>query len=534
MVRAAHRPGHLDRLGQVARVLAARPVDRARRRRRARLDPGRIESVTRRAHDPLPVPDQGAGRRPARRRSTACSSPAGTPGRPRRDVRRRHRRSSERRWVQEHADVVLTNPDFLHFALLPQHRRWARLLGSLRYVVRRRVPRVPRGVRRARRRSCCDGCAGSPRSYGATPDVPARVRDDVRPGRERGPAASASTRPRSSPSTDDTSPAGRKTFVLWQPPELPGTRRRGPRSARGRPVGDPAGAAAARDPRAGRPEPAAPDDVWDGAGRADRGRWRPGDARRRCEGSGPLGTGERVVAEPSDRPRRTATAEIADLLADLTAAGARTLAFTRSRRGAESVAATTRDAPARDRPDARRRRSRPTAAATCPRSVARSRRAIRSGALRALATTNALELGVDISGLDAVLIAGWPGTRVSLWQQAGRAGRAGHRRARRPGRPRGPARHVPGAPPRGDLRHPRRGDRLRHRRTPTCSAPHLCAAAAELPLRAEDARPVRPAHRRAAGRRWSSAGTLRRRPSGWYWTHNEPASRPDRPARLRR
>src|SRR5690606_41737524 len=41
----------------------------------------------------------------------------------------------ERRWVREHADVVLTNPDFLHFALLPNHRGWARLLRDLRYVV---------------------------------------------------------------------------------------------------------------------------------------------------------------------------------------------------------------------------------------------------------------------------------------------------------------------------------------------------------------------------------------------------------------
>ena len=122
--------------------------------------------------------------------------------------------------------------------------------------------------------------------------------------------------------------------------------------------------------------------------------------------------------------RRSAGADAARMLADLVAQGARTLAFVRSRRGAELISLA-----ARARLEDIAPHLRDTVTSYRAGYLAEDRRAIEralaEGAVRGLATTNALELGIDIAGLDAVLLAGFPGTVASFWQQAGRCGRRG-------------------------------------------------------------------------------------------------------------
>ena len=347
--------------------------------------------------------------------------------------------TEERRWIRDHAQLVLSNPDLVHHSMLPLHERWGPFLRALRYVVIDEC-HVYRGVfgshlaallRRLRR--VCD-------RYGSHPTfvlASATVRD---PGGH----ASRLVGVPVTPVTEDGSPREAMTFALWEPAELP-------------------------------------------------------------DGSG----------------RRSATSEAADLLADLVAQGVQTVAFARSRAGVEALATSARRslmevAPALGGAVAAYR------GGYLPEERRELERSLRAGSLLGLAATNALELGIDISGLDAVLLAGWPGTRASLWQQAGRAGRAGARSL---------AVFVAADDPLDTyvVNHPEVvfgqpvETTVLDPENPHVLAPHLAAAAAELPLRETDLELFGPSARGLVDA-LVARGILRRRPTGWFWARSDRAT----------
>ena len=131
-----------------------------------------------------------------------------------------------------------------------------------------------------------------------------------------------------------------------------------------------------------------------------------------------------LLGENGAPVRRSAGAEAARVMADLIAEGAQTLTFVRSRRAAELTALGTQARLDDIAPELSGKVASYRAGYLAEDRTALER-ALAEGRLRGLATTNALELGVDIAGLDAVILAGFPGTVASFWQQAGRSGRRG-------------------------------------------------------------------------------------------------------------
>lgn len=121
--------------------------------------------------------------------------------------------------------------------------------------------------------------------------------------------------------------------------------------------------------------------------------------------------------------RRSSFSEASSLFTKSVQAGLQTLAFTRSRQGVERMYKSCREL----------LRSRNLSPAICSyrsgyfdREREEIEKKMNSGELRGVISTNALELGIDIGGLDACILDGYPGTVMSARQQAGRAGRSGN------------------------------------------------------------------------------------------------------------
>jgi len=228
---------------------------------------------------------------------------------------------------------------------------------------------------------------------------------------------------------------------------------------------------------------------------------------------------DELTGENGAPVRRSAGAEAARILADLVLEGARSLAFIRSRRGAELAALGARRLLSEVDPALGE-----TVAAYRSGYLPEERRALEaallSGRLLGVATTNALELGVDIAGLDAVVLAGYPGTLASFWQQAGRAGRSGDSAlvvfvARDDPLDTYLVHH-----PAALLERPVESAVL-DPTNPYVLGPQLACAVAELPLTEQELTVFGGDAARGVLADLAEQQLLRRRSSGWYWTSRE-------------
>ncbi|MGI6368154.1 MAG: DEAD/DEAH box helicase [Anaerolineae bacterium] len=129
-----------------------------------------------------------------------------------------------------------------------------------------------------------------------------------------------------------------------------------------------------------------------------------------------------ALEDPERGTRHSINADAADILCTLVRNGLRNITFVRARKLAELVALYTRRLLARQEPELVERVA-PYRAGYLPAERRAIEQRLVSGDLLAVASTNALELGIDIGALSATVLVGFPGTIASMWQQAGRAGR---------------------------------------------------------------------------------------------------------------
>ena len=219
------------------------------------------------------------------------------------------------------------------------------------------------------------------------------------------------------------------------------------------------------------------------------------------------------LLDESRSTRKSTTSETSALFGSLLQEGVRTLAFARTRRQVELIYISVRQRLAEHSPHLVSRIS-PYRASYLAEDRRRIEQSLFNGDLLGVASTNALELGIDIGSLDATVLGGYPGSIGSVWQQAGRSGRRQEDSlsvlvARNDPLDQYLVRHPDfffGRPHENALIAPH---------NPHILAPHLLCAAYELPLTARDAELFGHTfeHRLAA---LEEEGSLRSRGDRWF------------------
>lgn len=131
------------------------------------------------------------------------------------------------------------------------------------------------------------------------------------------------------------------------------------------------------------------------------------------------------IVDPVQGIRRGVVLEASTIAMKFLTAGVKTIIFARSRINTELITSYIRENLANPYTDNNRITVESYRGGYLPGERRKIEKGLRDGTIRGVVSTNALELGIDIGGLDAAILAGMPGSVSSVWQQAGRAGRSG-------------------------------------------------------------------------------------------------------------
>ena len=267
---------------------------------------------------------------------------------------------AQRKRIKAEANLVLSNPDMLHASILPYHPKWARFFAGLKYVVLDEV-HTYRGILGANVACVLRRLLRVCQHYGAHPVFLAASATIANPGELTSRLIDRDV----TVVDNDGSPRGTKYFAMWNPQQ----------------------------------------DVVPGS-----------------DSTTPTNSSPAHGSIPDGLSQRSPNEDAVWLFTSALESGGQCLTFTRTRQAAELVLRYAQDQ-LRDSRNDLVDAVRAYRGGYLPQERRQIEQDLFSGTLRGVASTNALELGIDVGSLDVTILVQYPGTIASTWQQAGRSGR---------------------------------------------------------------------------------------------------------------